>query len=88
MNKFKIIDIRHHNGITRTDGSYPDRIGSTVELLRDIKIGHSAILGYLYDKHGNEKSGALITSSVIRLNYQENEIVFSTINSTYVLKAI
>lgn len=88
MNKFKIIDIRHHNGITRTDGSYPDHIGSTVELLREIKIGQRAILGYLYDKHGNEKSGGLITSPVIRLNDQENEITFSTVNSIYILKAI
>lgn len=86
--KFKIVDIQHHNGLTRTDSVYSERIGSIVELLRELKIGHSAVLGYLYDKHGNQKSGALMTSSVIRLNDQGNEITFSTVNSVYTLKTI
>lgn len=85
---YKIIDIRHHNGLTRTDDKYPDRIGSVVEILRPLCKGHSAILGYVSDKHGNPKSGAIMTSSVIRLNEQSDEITFSTINSIYVLKKL
>ncbi|MEG1564198.1 MAG: hypothetical protein RR365_10800 [Bacteroides sp.] len=61
---FVIEDITNYpEDVRRTDGRYPSRIGSTVEVA-SLKIGSPMLLEYTKDKFGNPKSGCLITSKV------------------------
>ena len=82
---YRITDITK-DGKTRTDGRYPLRIGSLVEIL-DMNVGWRLALGYLKDTAGNEKSGFLSTSQVVKIDSTPSlgEIKVTTLNSIYTL---
>ena len=74
---------------TRTDGRYPLRIGSEVEIYEPytpLNIGDSMILSYIKDNKGNPKSGYLVTSTVKDIEETDIEIVVKTRNSIYYLE--
>lgn len=80
-----IKDIQHaHNGITRTDGRYPQRIGSRVTFLYPPEPGTCMFLSYVEDNQGNPKDGYLRTSLITGLQEDAHEIVITTMNSRYI----
>ena len=82
---YRITDITK-DGETRTDGRYPLRIGSLVEIL-DMNVGWRLALGYLKDAEGSEKSGVLSTSRVVKIDSTPSldVITVTTLNSVYTL---
>ena len=74
------------DGETRTDGRYPLRIGCLVEIL-DMNVGWRLNLAYLKDADGNEKSGFLSTSQVVKIESTPSleVITVTTLNSVYTL---
>ena len=86
---YKMIDIKHRiGGETRTDGRYPLRIGSTFNFYLPLKLGECAFLEYVTDNKGNSKDGILRTSLVESYFKDEDTLVFSTVNSVYVMEEI
>ena len=71
---------------TRTDGRYPQRIGSTVEFYMRPKVGIPMVLAYVSDNQGNPKEGYLRTSTVESIYETETEIAVTTLNSIYCFK--
>ena len=59
--KYLIENITYKNGITRTDGRYPNRIGSIVELPQDPIVGEP--LYFRYIKYNN---GELVEDHITR----------------------
>ena len=70
-------------GKTRTDGKYPQRIGSTVEFYIPPTIGQCMYLSYVLDNQGNPKEGYLRTSIVNNIIETETVIAVYTRNSVY-----
>lgn len=80
----KIIDIVHADtGKTRTDGRYPQRIGSTVEFCVSPKVGEWMLYSYITDNQGNPKDGILRTSIVQNIIETDTVIAVYTLNSVY-----
>ena len=80
----KITDIVHADtGKTRTDGRYPQRIGSTVEFYAPPVIGQCMYLFYVADNEGNPKDGYLRTSIVQNIIEVGTVIAVYTLNSVY-----
>jgi len=80
-----IKDIQHvHNGVTRADGRYPQRIGSKVNFLFTPEPGRCMFLGYVTDNQGNPKDAYLRTSLVTDVQENVSEIVVATMNSRYI----
>lgn len=80
-----IKDIQHaHNGITRSDDRYPQRIGCRVNFLFTPEPGRYMFLGYVTDNQGNTKNAYLRTSLVTNVQENVNEIIVTTINSRYI----
>lgn len=80
----KIKDIRLKNtNTTRTDGRYPQRIGSNVEFYVQPSIGNVMVLSYITDNQGNEKEGILRTSLIDNIVENETEVIIATVNSVY-----
>jgi hypothetical protein len=80
----KITDIVHADtGKTRTDGRYPQRIGSTVEFYYPPKVGECLVYCYITDNEGNPKDGALHTSVVQNIIETDTVIAVYTRNSVY-----
>lgn len=75
----------------RTDGRYPNRIGSTFWQIIVPGIGKSAALFYLYDNKGDRKNGYLQTSMVQGVEITEasngcnTELRITTLNSIFIL---
>ena len=82
---YRITDITK-DGKTRTDGRYPLRIGSLVEIV-DMSVGWRLNLAYIEDADGNEKSGSLSTSQVVKIDNTPSldVITVTTLNSVYTL---
>lgn len=59
--KFYIQDITRKTGETRTDGKYPNRIGSTIEFLKAVMVGEPAYFRYI--KYNN---GQLVEDHITR----------------------
>lgn len=59
--KYLIEDITYKNGQTRTDGRYPNRIGSTVQLNSAPVVGYP--LFFRYVKYNN---GEVVEDSITR----------------------
>ena len=74
------------NGIPRTDGLYPLRIGCVVEILV-IDIGFPMMLRYAVDARGSGRCGYLQTSRIVKIESDSelNNIVIDTLNSVYTL---
>ena len=68
---------------TRTDGRYPIRIGSEVELYAPLVIGDRMLLSYVKDNEGNPKEGVLVTSAVKDIKKTETGLTVKTMNSIY-----
>lgn len=87
--KYYIEDITFKNGITRTDGKYPNRIGSTVKLLSDPIVGEPLYFNYI--KYNN---GVLVEDHITRTsriddfdNYNKpGYLLVYTRNSVYYFK--
>ena len=80
----KITDIVYADtGKTRTDGKYPQRIGSTVEFWAPPTVGEWMYLFYVTDNQGNPKEGYLRTSIVNNIIETETVIAVYTHNSVY-----
>jgi hypothetical protein len=82
---YRLTDITK-DGKTRTDGRYPLRIGSLVEIV-DMCVGWRLNLSYVKDADGNEKSGFLSTSQVVKIDSTPSldVITVTTLNSVYTL---
>ena len=82
---YRIADITK-DGKTRTDGRYPLRIGSLVEILF-MWVGISLVLSYLEDADGNKKAGFLRTSLITEVDgdCSSDVITVTTLNSIYTL---
>lgn len=52
MAKYLIEDITFKNGETRTDGRYPNRIGSTVQLIQSPVVGEPLMFRYVKYNNG------------------------------------
>ena len=50
--KYLIEDITYKNGLTRTDGRYPNRIGSVVQLNSDPVVGYPLFFRYVKYNNG------------------------------------
>ena len=80
----KITDIVHADtGKTRTDGRYPQRIGSTVEFYYPPRVGECMVYYYITDSEGNPKEGMLRTSIVQHILETDKVIAVYTLNSVY-----
>lgn len=88
-----IKDIRHvSTGLTRTDGRYPHRIGSTVFTPFILGIGFSAFIDYQKDNAGNPRGGTLQTSNVQSVEITTDEtgvhhVAITTLNSIFELES-
>ena len=83
----KINDIKNiETNETRTDGKYPQRIGSSVEFLIEPVVDDVMFLMYILDNQGNPKSGCLQTSRVEDIVETDTEIIVTTKNSVYYLE--
>lgn len=96
---YKIIDIIHNGthgefGKRRTSAEakpcqlYDEWIGMTVESERDIEVGHPMFLEYVADKNGDKVVGCMHTSNVEGVEYKDNLILMSTMNSVYILEEL
>lgn len=89
--KYYIENITFKNGQTRTDGRYPKRIGSTVELLSNLTIGYPLFFNYI--KYNN---GRLVENDTTRTscvddfdNYSHpGYLLIYTRNSVYYFKEV
>lgn len=89
--KYIIENITYKTGETRTDGRYPNRIGSTVELLNHPTVGNPLYFNYI--KYNN---GELVENHTTRTsrvddfdNYSEpGYLMIYTRNSVYYFKEI
>jgi len=84
---YKIEKITDKEGNERTDGHYPNRKGSTVELFH-LRLDDSMILGYRKDNQGNNKGGLLSTSIVEGFSKYNNTVKIETMNSIYYLTEV
>ena len=85
-------DIQYANEFeTRTDGNYPNRIGSTFQSIMLFGVGHSVLLEYLKDNLGSPKHGYLHTSPVVDYAAFMNEgyahIIIKSQNSVFFLRS-
>ena len=88
---YYVEDITYKNGQTRTDGKYPNRIGSTVKLLN-----HPTVCEPLYFKYIKYNDGKLVEDHITRTsrvddfdNYSKpGYLIIYTRNSIYYFKEI
>lgn len=83
---YKIASITQ-NGVNRTDGRYPLRIGCTGQIRRCI-VGFSLWFQYDKDSNGNPKDGTLATSNVQDVWIGDGRVYVNTINSEYIFEEI
>ena len=92
MNKYKITNITDLNNQPRTDGLYPNRIGSIVEVVNldndTLNTGNCLVMAYLQDNKGNNKEGLLVTSMIQSaiIDINKNKLKIYTLNSVYYLE--
>lgn len=77
----------------RTDGRYPNRIGSKVNIVNltiegAMKPGNMLVLDYVEDNQGNPKDGTLRSSRILGIIFYGRTIEVTTHNSIYVLEEI
>ena len=87
--KFFIENITRKTGETRTDGRYPNRIGSTIEFLDPVKIGEPAYFRYIKYNNGElVEDHVTRTSRVDDLEWYNDKFYIYTRNSIYKLVPI
>ena len=90
MTQYIIEDITYHNGESRTDDGYPERIGSTVIMQTPTK-DYSLILIYIKDNQGNDVEGKYIRTSTItdcKYYLKKKLHVVKTLNSVFYLREL
>ncbi len=93
---FKINNITYADtNQTRTDGRYPLRIGSLVDLLYFPTVDSHMLLSYVKDWQGNDKYGVLRTSPVTEIIKDESSeegyttsLIVQTLNSVYYFEEV
>lgn len=75
------------DGVPRTDGRYPSRVGSVVEIVA-LDIGRPLELRYVIDAKGNDKTSYLIAGTIVKLESDLGlkTIIVTTKNSVYTLE--
>lgn len=87
--KYLIEDITRKTGETRTDGKYPNRIGSTIEFLNPVEIGEPAYFRYIKYNNGKLVEDHITrTSRVNDLEWYKDKFYIYTRNSIYKFKPI
>ena len=89
--KYLIENITFKNGITRTDGRYPNRIGSTVQLNQYPIIGHPLYFRYVKYNNGERVEDHITRTSRVDDFDQYSEpgyLIIYTRNSIYYFKEI
>lgn len=87
--KYIIEDITFKNGITRTDGRYPNRIGSIVELIKEPIIKNPLYFRYIKYNNGEFVEDHITrTSCVDDFDYYSKPgyLIVYTRNSIYYFK--
>lgn len=87
-----IQDIQNlRTGKTRTDGRYPDRIGSTVRFaFNEVpEPGRKLLLSYEKDRYGQPKEGLIIATTIRSVVHERGfRYIIDTLNSRYFLDLI
>ena len=87
--KYFIENITRRNGETRTDGKYPNRIGSTITFLGEVKVGEPAYFRYIKYNNGELVEDHITrTSRVDDLEWFNNKFYIYTRNSIYKFKPL
>lgn len=82
--KFFVETITRRNGEVRTDGRYPNRIGSTIEFLNPVEIGEPAYFRYIKYNNGELVEDHITrTSRVNDLEWYNGKFYIYTRNSIY-----
>ena len=82
--KFFIETITRRNGEVRTDGKYPNRIGSTIEFLNPVEVGEPAYFRYIKYNNGELVEDHITrTSRVDDLEWYNGKFYIYTRNSIY-----
>lgn len=82
--KYFIKDISRKTGGTRTDGRYPNRIGSTIEFLEPVEVGSPAYFRYIKYNNGELVEDHITqTSRVDDLEWYNDKFYIYTRNSIY-----
>lgn len=75
------------DGVPRTDGRYPLRIGCT-GMIKLLMHGASMLFEYRTDQVGLPKGGTLQTSIVLDFHIHDGAICVNTMNSRYILEPL
>lgn len=82
--KYFIENITDRYGKTRTDGKYPNRIGSTIEFLNPALVGEPAYFRYIKYNNGElVEDHVTRTSRVDDLEWYNDKFYIYTHNSIY-----
>ena len=82
--KYFIEDITRKTGETRTDGRYPNRIGSTIEFLKGVVAGEPAFFHYVKYNNGTIVEDHITrTSRVDDYDWYNGKFFIYTRNSIY-----
>ena len=82
--KFFIKDITNRRGETRSEGKYPNRIGSTIEFLSPVLVGDPAYFRYVKYNNGELVEDHITrTSRVDDLEWYNDKFYIYTRNSIY-----
>ena len=82
--KYFIKNITNRTGETRTDGRYPNRIGSTIEFLEPVEVGKPAYFRYIKYNNGELVEDHITrTSRVDDLEWYNDRFYIYTRNSIY-----
>lgn len=87
MKKYLIQCITNHDGTARTDGKYPERVGSTVTML-EVKLANELMYTYITDCAGALKEGTFTGSSIIKYRLYEDsgDVEVTTLDSVFYFK--
>lgn len=91
MAKYLIEDITFKNGKTRTDGRYPNRIGSTVQLIQSPVVGEPLMFRYVKYNNGERVEDHVTRTSRVDDFDQYSQpgyLLIYTRNSIYYFKEL
>ncbi len=94
MNKYKITNITDLDNQTRTDGRYPNRIGSIIEVVNlgsdTLRVGDCLVMEYIKDNKNKEREGVLRTSTIQAFGNTDGykQVKVYTLNSIYYLDKV
>ena len=84
VQKYYVENITRKNGEIRTDGRYPNRIGSTIEFLQGVVAGEPAYFRYVKYNNGELVEDHITrTSRVDDYGWENDKFCIYTRNSIY-----